>query len=736
MADTKLTDLTAASAFAPTDFLYAVISGNSRKVPVSLFTAATTAEALAYRDAAAVSALAAEAYNPVYAGVQRIAHAPASDVAVGNPRPIDVIGNVVIGAIGDTIYTSSDSGVTWSEVGATTGSYGDVLRVIACSDGEVLVLRNNALLKSVGWPTPTSWTLKASTPGQYIEWGLDGDGNKFILSEYSATPYANSRYIRASLDAGDTWAVIFDKLDYPVQDTQTHLHGVAYDRWADRFWYCSGDMTYKGIYFSDDDGASWTEVPIASVINGNVQCTTISATPHGMVLGSDDGTNNGLARILRTEDPSDMRVEMAWRWPHRQTGIRGFARRNFFDGVTGITYTAWRTDQAYARPMITWCDGKAGGVLYEYEGAWAANDVVRNVIVAPNGRIMAWISLAGEADQVLRLGYPRFGAVVPAQEDAGCLLGGSVTAGRSGVAVGPDAISAQFSVAIGAQADADRTGAMAIGWQSVGGVNGTSVGMQAVSGDQGVSAGRQAVGGSRSVVVGYSADAGADSIAIGREASASGSSSVVIGTAAASDLNSVVVVGVAAQVAANGVAVGYGAKTQDLDGVAIGTAADVVGQYGTAIGRSAVATGNRSIAVGNRATAPAGNSVVVGVEANSVGANCVVIGDLAKTTTGSDSVVLGRSAEAGAQWGVAIGTNAKTTAQNSVAVGLGAIASHLESVALGRGSTTEVTNSVSVGERDLQILGNGTKGIVMRSPDGTRYRLQIANGGTITISAF
>lgn len=41
MADTKVTDLTTASSVAPTDHLYGVVGGNSRKVPVSLLATAT-----------------------------------------------------------------------------------------------------------------------------------------------------------------------------------------------------------------------------------------------------------------------------------------------------------------------------------------------------------------------------------------------------------------------------------------------------------------------------------------------------------------------------------------------------------------------------------------------------------------------------------------------------------------------------------------------------------------------
>lgn len=39
-----------------------------------------------------------------------------------------------------------------------------------------------------------------------------------------------------------------------------------------------------------------------------------------------------------------------------------------------------------------------------------------------------------------------------------------------------------------------------------------------------------------------------------------------------------------------------------------------------------------------------------------------------------------------------------------------------------------------VGPRDVEIT-HTTKGIVLKSPDGTRYRVTVANGGSLVVTA-
>ena len=109
------------------------------------------------------------------------------------------------------------------------------------------------------------------------------------------------------------------------------------------------------------------------------------------------------------------------------------------------------------------------------------------------------------------------------------------------------------------------------------------------------------------------------------------------------------------------------------------------------------------------------------------------------TTTGSRQTAIGvESGQASATQRndiIAVGYRALVDGDNTVAVGSGAQALHAGAVALGQGSATTAVDQVMVGTRDVEIAGNATKGVVMRSPDGTRYRLTVANGGTLTITA-
>lgn len=678
------------------------------------------------------------------AGCLPVSHALRTDASASNPVPIDQIDGVLYGAWSNELFKSLDNGDTWSSVSVIASGSGDIRRILATADGEVIVLRSGAVLKSVAWPAPTSWDVKVTAPAgaQYIEWSLDGNGTKFIAADY-AVPHNDCRYVSISLDAGDTWSVVIDRADtgfFPIQDNQTHWHGVAYDYIQDRFWVCVGDLTYKGHYYSDDNGLNWSLVSLGPDILGNFQATTISTTPHGMLLGSDDGTNNGLGRILRTDNPLDQKIEIIWRWPHRETSIRGFALKNAYDPITGITYTSWRSDRAYAKPILTWSDGLSGGLLYEFEGSFSEDDTIRNVVALPDGSVKAWIDRAAHSDQVITIPKVSRGSVTPSIDDTGGVRGGRQTGGRAGVAVGPDAVATQFSVAIGANADADRTGAMAIGWNAFGGINGTSVGMTSITADEAVAIGRDSNAGARGVAVGRGAVAAADTVAIGRNTAANGSSSVVIGVGLTSSLGSIVQIGAQTEAAASGVAVGFQAKTEAIGGVAIGLGANTKADNSVAIGLNSVTHGARSIAIGRNAASGTGSSntdnVVIGDGASSPTNNNVVIGQGATVASGNDSTLLGRNASAGGQWAVCIGSGANTTIANAMAIGVGARGAHDQAIAIGHSVVTELSSSLAIGTRDLQIFGNGTKGIVLRSPDGTRYRATIANGGTWSITSF
>jgi hypothetical protein len=80
------------------------------------------------------------------------------------------------------------------------------------------------------------------------------------------------------------------------------------------------------------------------------------------------------------------------------------------------------------------------------------------------------------------------------------------------------------------------------------------------------------------------------------------------------------------------------------------------------------------------------------------------------------------------------GYRALVGAADTVALGSGAQALHLGSVALGKGAVTTAADQVMVGARDVEITAS-TKGVVLRSPDGTRYRLTVNNLGALATVA-
>lgn len=191
------------------------------------------------------------------------------------------------------------------------------------------------------------------------------------------------------------------------------------------------------------------------------------------------------------------------------------------------------------------------------------------------------------------------------------------------------------------------------------------------------------------------------------------------------------------------VAVGIDAKTASNRrwGVAVGYTAFANGQGCIAIGRgSSTGTGGDSVAIGRDASATNGGAVVVGAKAQCLRNQAVAIGELASasgsasstgcvaisyqatTVTDDDLVAIGREAKAGGG------------GDGATALGAYAEAVHLSSVALGTSSITTADYQVMVGPRDVEVTDTA-KGVVLKSPDATRYRITVADGGSLVTTA-
>ncbi|MEZ5119651.1 MAG: hypothetical protein R2686_07085 [Candidatus Nanopelagicales bacterium] len=188
---------------------------------------------------------------------------------------------------------------------------------------------------------------------------------------------------------------------------------------------------------------------------------------------------------------------------------------------------------------------------------------------------------------------------------------------------------------------------------------------------------------------------------------------------------------------------------------AVGYAAQIsltTGSYNSAVGRSAqyaLTTGSNNSAVGYAAqislTTGTYNSAVGGSAqyALTTGSHNSAVGGSAQydLTTGSYNSAVGTNAGRAVTTGsynLALGHNAgysgtTATISGSVCIGTdssgtGAQATDDNQIVLG----TSTHNTLIAGS--LEMTGSGT-GIIVRSPDGTRYRLGVANGGTVSVAA-
>ena len=574
-----------------------------------------------------------------------------------NPRPLEYFGGYLWGVVGADIKRSADSGATWTQVANfTPGVGGGIFRILPCADGEVLVVRPTSIHRSVGWaanPATATWSQR-HTPNlaaYFLHGHVDGNGTKFIASQYAdSANWADSRYVHISLDGGVTWVQKFDSdANAPGDAANSHLHGVCYDPWEDRFYFSEGHGVGVGVYYSDNDGTSWTKV--GGTFQPNPAPFAMCATDHGIVCGSD-AVQNGIYRIPRVS-AAQLRMDWIWKWRTPHTGLVGFARRCWRDPETGIVYVAFRSEYTNTKPVIAASDGRTGIKVWEAPLAPTVGSAnIYGAFVTDDRRLAAhWRNDSTENHLYADVRNP--GVQSTNQLDQGNIFGG-VSSDATSVAIGPGAVaSAARSTAVGVDSLASALPATALGDNA-----------KATA---------------------------AEAVAIGA-ATAAGSSSVVIG-----DLASAVLA------ATLSVVIGKSASAAGTRGVAVGNSA-AAGADAVALGALSVASVAKAVAVGQLASATGADSTVVGYNARtSAGlALCVAIGSQANVTAAA-GVAVGQSTAASNR-SVAVGYLATATLTDAVAIGSQASGGHLRSVALGQLSATTRQDQVAFGLRHLEML--------------------------------
>ena len=179
------------------------------------------------------------------------------------------------------------------------------------------------------------------------------------------------------------------------------------------------------------------------------------------------------------------------------------------------------------------------------------------------------------------------------------------------------------------------------------------------------------------------------------------------------------------------------------------------GNYNTAFGSSALSSNETGF--GNTAAGTSSLlSNALGSENSGLGFQTMFFNYFASgnTAIGSRALqVIGSAQPTPQNYNTALGTDAgrfintggtasMSTSTNSIFLGYRAISTAqtltnqivIGHLARGRGSNTTSIGNPST--TSLFLGGNPGEGIVMRSPNGTRYRVTIANGGSISINAF
>lgn len=248
----------------------------------------------------------------------------------------------------------------------------------------------------------------------------------------------------------------------------------------------------------------------------------------------------------------------------------------------------------------------------------------------------------------------------------------------------------------------------------------------------------------------------------GNAGTASANNTICIGNGGIADGNEAIYIGSGGQAGQDCIAIGQGAVSVSGPAQAIGRSARAIGSVASAYGNSAVVEANQSIGMSGEnvtITASASRSVGIGRQVTINAANSVAIGNYARVlSSGAGSLAMAASQTGigainapdsinlasgdynsniviGADRAIGIGASSialdKVTAADGIAIGTESTATAVGAVSLGRQIVANIVDTVSVRELETQTVGGG---ITMYSPDGTAYKLTVANGGTLVIT--
>lgn len=666
---------------------------------------------------------------------------------------VDYVNDKLWANKGGNLYNSTNMGVTYNLVISGKTCNG----MMATNDGEMLFMYADHLEKSTGWsvnPQTATWRevvrLTPQTNAAYfLRFGLDGDGTKFIVTHYGTMPLTSKVWV--STDNGSTFAVKLDpQALYPAETS--HMHGVCYDKWADRFYlsYAHGDKA--GVYYSDNDGTNWVKVKEYSYTQDGVTATftTMTATDFGIVCGTDY-TPNGVYIIRRSKNPDDIKFEFAGLWDlplaseaAGSGGLLGFADRGFRDPDTGIVYIGFKSDLQSVEAVIMAC-GSGGASVVLSSGLVAGSSYRYFNVIAAKGKLKA-VLLGGTTNKTVTADLSKH--TMSNYTNQGNILT-KTFAGRTSVAVGRAAeATADNSIAIGVGAKANQPDATGKSAQVIIGYKAKSTGQKSVA----IGANTRSSG--SSIVIGDNVKIGADdftsitkaisigvgshvsdngNVAIGGDARCASNSTTAIGFNCTALFSGGTAIGAYSTLSANNTtSVGAGATSNAFGSSALGYDSVADGSYDTSVGAGAKSTGGGYTTLVGAAATCLSNGTAVGASANisATGRGSSVFGKSAKATL-ANGVALGADAQTNGADCVSIGAAATTSASYAIAIGTESKATHQDSIVLGRMTSSTRIGGMTVGNRDIESTKAGGK-IYLKSPNGTSYAIGVGDDGLLT----
>jgi len=197
------------------------------------------------------------------------------------------------------IKYSEDGAKTWTKYEFPHTEYGRVRWVTKTHSGYIVICSHDSSDGGVGvYFSKTfddGYILKFSFPSHSFFSSLNVDyyhgflkGQQVVLvGEYGHTKDVE-RSLYGTFDGGETWKKLFTT-EIKNASQNSHIHTAHYDRFKGRIYLGVGDYDNAGLYYSDDLGKSWTEIPVPENDVGKTrfQPTRIIATPNKILLGPD-----------------------------------------------------------------------------------------------------------------------------------------------------------------------------------------------------------------------------------------------------------------------------------------------------------------------------------------------------------------------------------------------------------------------------------------------------------------